>query len=88
MLKKGSEIVSLSGISMVDINDATGVGKIAMQMSARIDLTSKRIDITETIENAELYDKHYAQIENDYAEFRKYVKEEREQLLAGLKEGD
>lgn len=88
MLKKGAEIVNLSGISMVDINDAAGTGKIAMQMSARIDLTTKKIDVVETIENSEIYDKHYDQVENDFAEFRKFVKEERDKLLAVLKEGD
>lgn len=86
MLKKGSEIVNLSGISMVDINEAAGTGKIAMQMSARIDLTSKKIDITEIIEDSELYDKNYDQVENDFADFRKFVKEERDRLLG--KEGD
>lgn len=86
MLKKGSEIVNLSGISMVDIDEAAGTGKIAMQMSARIDLTSKKIDITEIIEDSELYDKNYDQVENDFADFRKFVKEERDRLLG--KEGD
>lgn len=86
MLKKGTEIVSLSGISMVDINEAAGTGRIAMQMSARIDLTSKKIDITEIIEDSELYDKNYDQVENDFADFRKFVKEERDRLLG--KEGD
>lgn len=86
MLKKGSEIVSLSGISMVDINEVAGTGKIAMQMSARIDLTSKKIDITEIIEDSELYDKNYDQVESDFANFRKFVKEERDRLLG--KEGD
>lgn len=83
MLKKGSKTVNLSAISMVDVNEEAGLGRIAMHMSARIDLTSKKADITETIEDTALYDNYYDEVENDYADFRKWVKEERDEMLQG-----
>lgn len=86
MLKKGAKIVSLSGISMVEFDDKTDIGKIAMHMSATINLTDGKSNITETVEDTSLYDKHYDQVENDFAAFRKFVKEERDRLLG--KEGD
>lgn len=81
MLKNGAEILSLSGISMVEVDDKTNIGKIAMHMSATINLTDGKTNMAETIEDSVLYDKYCDEVESDYAEFRKMVKEERDRLI-------
>lgn len=81
MLKNGAEILSLSGISMVEVDDKTNIGKIAMHMSATINLTDGKTNMAETIEDAVLYDKYCGEVESDHAEFRKMVKEERDRLI-------
>ena len=53
-------------------------------MSAAINLTDGKTNIAETIEDVALYDMHYDEVEKDYAEFRKMVKEERDRMVSGL----
>lgn len=84
MLKNGLTTVSLSAISMVETDKKTETGKIAMHMSAAINLTDGKTNIAETIEDVALYDMHYDEVEKDYAEFRKMVKEERDRMVSGL----
>lgn len=81
MLAKGAKNVNISAISMVDIDEKTNTGKPVMYMTGTINLSENRFDTNGSVQNSELYNQHYEEVENDYSEFRRWVKEERDKLL-------
>lgn len=81
MLAKGAKKISMSAISMVDIDASTNTGTPVMYMTAVISISEKRFDTNGSVQNQELYDTHYEEVEKDYADFRKWVKEERDRIL-------
>jgi len=81
MLKQGSKTVNMSAISMVEIDEKTNTGVPVMYMTGVINSAENRFDTNASVQNPELYDKYYDQVESDYAEFRKNVKEECDKML-------
>ncbi len=81
MFAKGAKKISMSGISTVNIN--TGIP--VMYMTATISPSENRFDTNGSVQNQELYNLHYEEVEKDYSEFRKWVKEERDRLSDELK---
>lgn len=81
MLKKGSKTINMGAISMVDIDEKTNTGIPVMYMTGVISKEENRFDTNSSVQNPDLYDKYYSEVENDYAEFRKWVKEERDKIL-------
>ncbi len=85
MLAKGAKTINFSGISMVDIDEKTNTGTPVMYMTGVISSSEDRFDTNGSVQNAELYDKYYDEVERDYMEFRKWVKEEKDKLLGESK---
>lgn len=81
MLKKGLITVNMNAISMVDVDEKTNTGVPVMYMTGVINSTENRFDTNASVQNPELYDMYCDQVESDYAEFRKLVKEERDKLM-------
>lgn len=76
MLKKGGKVINLSAIS------ASSAGESVMYMSGTISLSENKFDTHSTVLDTKLYDAHMDEAEKDYAEFRKWVKEEMDKLSA------
>ncbi len=85
MFAKGAKKISMSGISTVNINAKTNTGIPVMYMTATISPSENRFDTNGSVQNQELYNLHYEEVEKDYSEFRKWVKEERDRLSDELK---
>lgn len=81
MLKQGSKTINMSAISMVEIDEKTNTGVPVMYMTGVINSAENRFDTNASVQNPELYDKYYDQVESDYAEFRKKVKEECDKMM-------
>ena len=82
MLAKGLKTVNMSAISIVEISKENSKGTPAMYMTGVI-TSENKFDTNGSVQNAEMYNKYYDEVEADYAEFRSWVKEERDRLSKG-----
>lgn len=85
MFAKGAKTINLSAISMTDYDKTTNSGKVIMHMSGTIRMSDKKFDTTSMIQDPALYENNFEEAEKDYAEFRKWVKEEWEKIMAESK---
>ena len=77
MLGAKSKSINFSAASMVDVRD--GAGTLAAIMNGVIDANGE-ITTTSSVKNYQVYNNNFDESEADYAEFRKWIKEERDKI--------
>lgn len=88
MLAKGEQNITFSAMSVTDVDKKNNTGVPIVSMYGVININENRISTNSTVLDAELYNKYYDEAEKDYADFRKWVRDEWAGLAGELKGGE
>ena len=85
MIGMKTKTVNFGAVSMVDVRD--NVGTPVMLMNATNNAKGE-LSTNSSVQNYELYNKYFDEVEKDCAEFRALVKSERDKIDFNKESGD
>lgn len=85
MIGMKTKTINFSAVSMVDVRD--NVGTPVMLMNATINAKGE-LSTNSSVQNYELYNKYFDEVEKDCTEFRALVKSERDKIDFNKEGGD
>lgn len=88
MLAKGEKNITFSAMSMVDVDEKNNTGIPVVSMYGIVNLKENKISTNDTVLDVELYNRNYDEAEKDYADFRRWVRDEWAKLAGESKGGE